>query len=316
MNIQNMETITNTTTDWWMFGATLGTGILTAIITYIAVVYTNKKTVELYEKDKEYQNRRNNMVVIKPTIKWSCFFSIIEELILFNIRDRVLLLSSEKEGFDFFDDNTKKDQNNRLFSIKNESKCDIHLIKIDVKTTLKTNSDAIIEDHYKNVVHILRSNEEIILRMHNTEQRNKIWEELEKNNQTTLFFNCNINYLTSANEQICYNFNSEIINIPEKRIIDKREIISNEVKISIIKDEYQILEKRTLPENMPTSVYRNMQDYVILDRVKYIHNKIGAAQAQGAMSQIGNTLSNQTLINNTSINTLNNDKIKKDIEIL
>ena len=316
MNIQNMETITNTTPDWWMFGATIFAGVLTAIATFIAVWYTNKKTVELYEKDKEYQNRRNNMVVIKPTIKWSCFFSIIEELILFNIRDRVLLLSSEKEGFDFFDDNTKKDQNNRLFSIKNESKCDIHLIKIDVKTTLKTNSDAIIEDHYENVVHILRSNEEIILRMHNTEQRNKIWEELEKNNQTTLFFNCNINYLTSANEQICYNFNSEIINIPEKRIIDKREIISNEVKISIIKDEYQILEKRTLPENMPTSVYRNMQDYVILDRVKYIHNKIGAAQAQGAMSQIGNTLSNQTLINNTSINTLNNDKIKKDIGIL
>ena len=316
MNIQNIETITNTTTDWWMFGATLGTGILTAIVTYIAVVYTNKKTVELYEKDKIYKNRRDNMVVIKPTIKWSCFFSIIEELILFNIRDRVLLLSSEKEGFDFFDDNTKKDQNNRLFSIKNESKCDIHLIKIDVKTTLKTNSDAIIEDHYENVVHILRSNEEIILRMHNTEQRNKIWEELEKNNQTTLFFNCNINYLTSANEQICYNFNSEIINIPEKRIIDKREIISNEAKISIIKDEYKILEERTLPENMPTSVYRNMQDYVILDRVKYIHNKIGAAQAQGAMSQIGNTLSNQTLINNTSINTINNDKIKKDIEIL
>ncbi len=316
MNIQNMETITNTITDWWMFGATLGTGILTAIITYIAVVYTNKKTVELYEKDKTYKNRRDNMVIIKPTIKWSCFFSVIEELILFNIRDRVLLLSSEKDGFDFFDDNTKKDQNNRLFSIKNESKCDIHLIKIDVKTILKTNSDAIIEDHYENVVHILRSNEEIILRMHNTEQRNKIWEELGKNNQTTLFFNCNINYLTSANEQICYNFNSEIINIPEKRIIDEREIISNEVKISIIKDEYKILEKRTLPENMPTSVYRNMQDYVILDRVKYIHNKIGAAQAQGVMSQIGNTLSNQTQLNNANNNIINNDKTKKDIEIL
>lgn len=316
MSIENIETVTNAITDWWMFGATLGTGILTAIITYIAVVYTNKKTVELYEKDKTYKNRRDNMVIIKPTIKWSCFFSVIEELILFNIRDRVLLLSSEKDGFDFFDDNTKKDQNNRLFSIKNESKCDIHLIKIDVKTILKTNSDAIIEDHYENVVHILRSNEEIILRMHNTEQRNKIWDELAKNNQTTLFFNCNINYLTSANEQICYNFNSEIINIPEKRIIDEREIISNEVKISIIKDEYKILEKRTLPENMPTSVYRNMQDYVILDRVKYIHNKIGAAQAQGVMSQIGNTLSNQTQLNNANNNIINNDKTKKDIEIL
>lgn len=45
-------------TDWWTFGATIFAGILTALMTYIAVVYTNKKTVELYEKDKEYQNKR------------------------------------------------------------------------------------------------------------------------------------------------------------------------------------------------------------------------------------------------------------------
>lgn len=128
--------------------------------------------------------------------------------------------------------------------------------------------------------------------MHNTEQRTKIWEELDRNNQTTLSFDCEINYLTSANEQICYNFKAEVVNTPEKTIIEGKETTSNNAKISILKDEYKVLEKRTLKENITTSVYRNMQDYVNLDRVKYIHQKIGAAQAQGAMSQIGNAFSN------------------------
>lgn len=290
--MEESEIIIETAIDWWTFGATIFAGILTAIMTYIVVVYTNKKTVELYERDKEYQNKRDNMVIIKPTIKWNCFFSIIEELILFNIRDRVLLVSSDKEGFDFFDDNTKRDQNHRIFSVKNESKKDIHSVKIDVKTSLTTNSDLIIKDKYSNVIHLLRSNEEIILRMHNTEQRIKIWEELDRNNQTTLSFDCEINYLTSANEQICYNFKAEVTNTPEKTIIEGKETISNNAKISILKDEYKVLEKRTLKENITTSVYRNMQDYVNLDRVKYTHLKIGAAQAQGAMSQIGNAFSN------------------------
>ncbi len=294
--------IIETAIDWWTFGATIFAGILTAIMTYIAVVYTNKKTVELYERDKEYQNKRDNMVIIKPTIKCNCFFSIIEELILFNIRDRVLLISSDAEGFDFFDDNTKNNQNHRIFSIKNESKKDIHSVKIDIKTILKTSSDAKIEDHFSNIVNLLRGNEEIIVRMHNTKQRDKIWEELDKNNQTTLSFDCVINYLTSANEQVRYNFEAEIINIPEKKIEEDRgEIIYNNAKISIVKDEYKVLEKRTLKESMTTSVYRNMQDSVTLDRVKYIHQKIGAAQAQGALSQIGNAFSNSYQVQQKTI---------------
>lgn len=310
--MEENEIIIEAAIDWWTFGATIFAGILTAIMTYIAVVYTNKKTVELYERDKEYQNKRDNMVIIKPTIKWNCFFSIIEELILFNIRDRVLLISSDKEGFDFFDDNTKRDQNHRIFSIKNESKKDIHSVKIDVKTSLTTNSDLIIRDKYSNVIHLLRSNEEIILRMHNTEQRIKIWEELDRNNQTTLSFDCEINYLTSANEQICYNFKAEVVNTPEKTIIEGKETTSNNAKISILRDEYKILEKRTLKENITTSVYRNMQDSVTLDRVKYIHNKIGAAQAQGVMTQIGNVFSNPSQSQQNMADTSNKNDSPKD----
>lgn len=311
MDTQDSELIIETVTDWWMFGATIGAGILTALVTFVAVWYTNKKTVELYERDKDYQNKRDSRVIIKPTIKFNCFFNVIEELILFNIRDRVLLVSSEKDGFDFFDDNSKRDQNNRIFSIKNESKHDIYSVKVDVKTTLKTSSDAKIEDNFSNVVNLLRENEEIILRMHNSEQRKKLWEELDKNNQPILSFDCEINYLTSANEQVCYNFEAEIVNIPEKIIIDGQEITSNNAKISILKDEYKVLKQRTLQENLATSVYRNMQDYVNLDRVKYIHNKIGAAQAQGMLSQFGNVFPNTYQSQqNTVISSDNKDESK------
>ena len=311
MDTQDSELIIETVTDWWMFGATIGAGILTALVTFVAVWYTNKKTVELYERDKDYQNKRDSRVIIKPTIKFNCFFNVIEELILFNIRDRVLLVSSEKDGFDFFDDNSKRDQNNRIFSIKNESKHDIYSVKVDVKTTLKTSSDAKIEDNFSNFVNLLRENEEIILRMHNSEQRKKLWEELDKNNQPILSFDCEINYLTSANEQVCYNFEAEIVNIPEKTIIDGQEITSNNAKISILKDEYKVLKQRTLQENLATSVYRNMQDYVNLDRVKYIHNKIGAAQAQGMLSQFGNVFPNTYQSQqNTVISSDNKDESK------
>lgn len=312
MDMQTLGMIIKTTTDWWTFGATIFAGILTATITYIAVVYTNNKTVELYEEDKEYQNRRDNMVIIKPTIKSSCFFSIIEELILFNIRDRVLLVSSDADGFDFFDDNTKRDQNHRIFSIKNESKKDIHSVKIDIKTMLKTSSDAKIEDKFTNFVNLLRGNEEIIVRMHNTEQRNKLWEELSKNNQTILSFNCIINYLTFANEQIHYNFEAEIINTPEQGVVDGQKVMLNNAKISILKDEYKVLNEKTLEENISTSVYRNMQDFVTLDRVKYIHQKIGAAQAQGALSQIGSIFSNPYQNQQNTVNVSNNNDVFKD----
>lgn len=63
---------------------------------------------------------------------------------------------------------------------------------------------------------------------------------------------------------------------------------------------YKVLEKRTLKENIATSVYRNMQDYVNLD-IKYIHQKIGAAQAQGAMSQIENAFFNSYQVQQKAI---------------
>lgn len=39
-----MNEIVYVATDWWGFGATLATGILTAIATMAAVIYTNSRT--------------------------------------------------------------------------------------------------------------------------------------------------------------------------------------------------------------------------------------------------------------------------------
>ena len=62
--------------DCWIFAATIFAGILSAIATWVAVVYTNKKTVENYKKDMERQRKENAMVIIKPMIKATSFWGL------------------------------------------------------------------------------------------------------------------------------------------------------------------------------------------------------------------------------------------------
>ena len=263
--------IINNVTDWWMFGATIGAGILTALVTIITVFYTNKWTAERYEKDKIYQNQKNNLVIIKPILRFCSFSNIIDEVITYNMRERILVLSSEKDGFDFYDDDDKLYSfNHRFFCIKNEARHQIHSVKIDINSRITTESNATIDVNYSNFIKLLRSNEEIILRAHSTEQRNKLWEELENNRQVELWFSCNINYLTNADEQVCYQYEAKIQNIPGQ----KTEYgVSNNAKISVIKDEYKILDKVTLNSNEKPSVFRNIQDNILIDRVSYTHKK-------------------------------------------
>jgi hypothetical protein len=63
--IVNVKTIT----DSWVISATICAGILSAVATVVAVVWTNKKTAERYEKEKELQGKTNAMVIVKPNIK-------------------------------------------------------------------------------------------------------------------------------------------------------------------------------------------------------------------------------------------------------
>lgn len=283
----------NVLTDWWIFGATIGAGILSALATMIAVIYTNKTTADRYEQDKKRQDKDNAMVILKPTIKSGSFGGIVEELILYNIRDRVLLLSSEKDGFDFCDDDDRLYQeNHRIFSIKNESKNSIRLIKIDTYSKITTETDAKIEDKTSNFVKLLRDNEEIIFRMYSTEQRTKLWEQIEKDKQVILTFICEINYMTFAGEQICYKYEVEVTNIPVKRTYNGKDVMTNNAKTSIIKDEYCVLNEVTLNEESKASVFRNLQDFIQINRVKYVHKIVGEAQAKGFMNEFGQIFNN------------------------
>ncbi len=278
-------------TDWWIFGATIFSGLLTAAATLAAVIYTHKKTIETYEKDKEYQYKKDKLVIVKPYLKFCSFGNIIDELITYNNRERVLVLSSPKDGFDFYDDSEKLyTENHRLFCVKNENRNNLHSLNVNIKTKLTTESNAVIEEQYDNNIKLLRGGEEFILRVHNNEQRKKLWEQLDNNKQVELWFDVQITYLTEAKERIIYKFESKIQNIPETKVIEGKNIISNNAKITIIKDEYQ---KDTIIElnNAETaSVFRNLQDNIVIDRANYLHKKIGAAQAEGLMSQMGNVI--------------------------
>ena len=71
-------------------------------------------------------------------------------MIVYNIRDRVLLLSSD-EGFEFYDDESRRySENHRIVSIKNTSPNSIKSICISVVSTMITESQAVIKDSYTN----------------------------------------------------------------------------------------------------------------------------------------------------------------------
>lgn len=258
----------NQITDWWMFLAT----IMNSAATCLAVYFTNKWTSKRYEEDKEYRNERDSLVVIKPMLRFYSFPNIVDELIFYgNIRDRCLVLSSPKDGFDFYDEIDRFcNENHAIFRIKNESKKSIHSVEINVRSKLITDTDKEFLDKYSNFIKLLRGNEEIIFRAHNTEQRKIFWEKLSNGQMVKLHFNCTINYLTDAGKQVCYKYEVNISNIPgEKRDGE----LSNHAKISVIKDEYKVLDEVTLNEDKEASIFRDLQDKITPDRTGYAHKK-------------------------------------------
>ncbi len=290
--------------------ATLGSGVISAIATVFAVYFTNKWTSERYKKDKEEQLKKEKMVVINPHLTFNNFYKILDELIVYNIKDRVLLLSSENEGFDFYDDKKKRgEENHRLLRVKNQSQNNTKSIAIDIKSQVTTESQATTVDTYTNFIQQLRPNEEFIIRVHNTEQRKKLWDELYKKRRVLTHFQCTIYYLTEANEQICYEYEIKIESIPEEKEINGEIQICDDSKIEILKDEYKIIELKK--HNESASSFRNIQDYITtLDRVSYLHEKIGEAQAKGMISQaskysdmrdIPNNITHQPIEKNQSL---------------
>ena len=86
-------------TDWWEFGATVFSGIISAAATITAVVYTNRKTKqqlitqeEKYREEQKKQNKLTKYVVIKPSYQLTTFAQLLDNLIVSNDYNRVLLL--------------------------------------------------------------------------------------------------------------------------------------------------------------------------------------------------------------------------------
>ena len=83
-----MDEIVYVATDWWGFAATLVAGILTAIATMSAVIYTNSRTKkQLKEQEVKFENerkeeyKRSKFVVIKPTLMLTTFTGLLDKLI-------------------------------------------------------------------------------------------------------------------------------------------------------------------------------------------------------------------------------------------
>ena len=266
-------------TDWCMFWASLLSGILAAAATLIAVLITNNETrkqlkqqKELHEREIEDQNKLNKLVVIKPTIMLSTFVGLLDKIIIQNNYNRELLLSGE-DGFDFFDnDDKRKKQLCRVLHIDNMSNYDITDIVLKTESCLENrNTNELKKYNTKNVIKLLRSKESLDIRLANQEQYESFLQMNEEKTPSEFTFGSKIEYSTQAGQRVSYRFNVRI---------------SNDRCIEIEKDEIEKIEDMRQVESNSATVFRNLQDYITIDRAAYIWEKMGQSQARGLLSLV------------------------------
>lgn len=265
--------------DWWTFGATVFSGIITALATMAAVIYTNrknnaqmKKQEEKYALERKEQFQQSKYVVLKPTLLLMTLFGLLDRLIIQNDYNRVLLYSGE-DGFEFFDDEQKRDnQKCRLLLIENKTDFDIKDVCISTNTVLRNmNTDEQITYTTKNCASFLRGHESIVLRLANQQQYEMILSMNEKALPSLLQFKCEIEYLTLADQRIKYVYQ---INI------------TNDRRIEIEKDGIESIHDDSKPHAQVTTIFRNLQDNISgVDRSAYAWQKMGQAQMRGALLQ-------------------------------
>lgn len=287
-------------TDWWGVGATLLAGILTAVATMAAVIYTNNQTKKQlkeqeikFENEREEEFKRSKFVVIKPTLMLTTFTGLLDKLIIQNDYNRILLFSGE-DGFEFYDDKQKQgSQFSRLLMIENKADINISEIAISTKTILRNmETDAVWTYKTNNGAGFLRGHESILIRVADQIQFEKILAMNADKIPSTLNFECRIEYSTLARQRITYAYEIEICN--DRRIEVKKDGIENVTDIS----QEIIL--------VPTT-FRNLQDSISgIDRSAYSWEKMGQAQMRGIMQQYGmqsieqnRTLSEQTDVDST-----------------
>ena len=258
-------------TDWWGFGATLVAGVLTAIATMAAVIYTNSRTKkQLEEQEIKFENerkeefKRSKYVVIKPMLLLTSFTGVLDKLIVQNDYSRTLLFSGV-DGFDFFDDVEKRSiQRCRMLLIENKTDVNISEVKISTNTTLRNmNTDKLWVYSTDNSANFLRGHESIIIRIADQTQYDQILLMNADKIPSTLNFECRVEYSTLADQRITYIYEIEICN--DRRIEVKKDGIENVVDLS---------QKVVIT---PT-IFRNLQDAISgIDRIEYSWEKMGQA---------------------------------------
>ena len=237
--------------DWWTFGATIFSGVITALTTMAAVIYTNrksnaqlKKQEEKYALERKEQFQQSKYVVLKPTLLLMPLFGLLDRLIVQNDYNRVLLYSGE-DGFEFFDDDQKRSgQKCRLLLIENKTDLDVKDISIFTKTILRNMStDEQITYRTKNCASFLRGHESIVFRLANQQQYEKILSMNEKNLPSLLTFECVIEYLTLANQRVKYVY---------------RININNDRRIEVESDGIELVQDDSKPLNQAATIFRNL----------------------------------------------------------
>ena len=265
--------------EWWAFWATIFSGVITALATMGAVIYTNhksnaqlKKQEEKYALERKEQFQQSKYVVLKPTLLLMPLFGLLDRLIVQNDYNRVLLYSGE-DGFEFFDDERKRiEQKCRLLLVENKTDLDVKNVSIFTKTVLRNMStDEQITYTTKNCSSFLRGHESMVLRLANQKQYEMILSMNEKNLPSLLTFECMMEYLTLANQRIKYVY---------------RIKINNDRRIEVECDGIESVEDDSEPLNQETTIFRNLQDYISgVDRNSYAWEKMGQAQMRGILSQ-------------------------------
>lgn len=282
-----MKEIVYVATDWWGFGATLVAGILTAISTMAAVIYTNSRTKkQLKEQEIKFENerkeeyKRSKFVVIKPTLMLTTFTGLLDKLIVYNDYNRGLLFSGE-DGFDFFDDRQKQfSQTCRLLQIENRTDIDINEVAIRTKTSLRNrNTDALWTYNTNNCTSLLRGRESIFIRVADQTQFEKILSMNADKIPSTLNFECRVEYSTLADQRITYIYEIEI---------------SNDRRIEVKKDGIEGVTDLSQKVVVVPTTFRNLQDSISgIDRSAYSWEKMGQASMRGIMSQYSSQLTEQ-----------------------
>lgn len=270
--------IVTITTNCWEIGAIFLSGILTAISTFGAVIYTNYRTKQQlkeqedkFEKVRDEEFKQSKFVLIRISLLLQTFNNILDRLIVSNDYNRVILLSGD-DGFEFYDDIDKSfNQKCRILQIDNNTIMDIKDIDVITNTELRNlDNDSILKYNTKNSVSFLRGNEKILIRITNQEQFENILEMNKNNINSLLNFVCKIYYTTLGNQRITYLYEIEIRN--DRRIEIKKDGVE-----SIINMKNEL--------NSSPTVFRNLQDAIsAVDRSAYSWEKMGQAQMRGMMT--------------------------------